>query len=117
MHCPFHVATEMVFEPRVDHGRRLRRKGPTINDVDLSFDMRSRLGIFRCPVPHCAQVAAPEYVAPEAKLCPRCGEKSDATKERQRHRDYTCINCMRIRNGYWERLREKRAARYAATGK
>lgn len=58
MRCPVHIAVEMRFVARpLKDAPRLRRKGPTLNDVDASFDVRKRPGILRCAVPGCARCA------------------------------------------------------------
>jgi len=122
-HCGVHVSVAMVFVPATLTVRHLRRKGPTINDADLSFDLRSRTGLWRCPVAGCARCAAPEAVTQERKPCPQCGAPPDRSARGWRATrlyDYRCKHCYNAaaqrtkRRG--EELRKKRKLRYALIG-
>jgi hypothetical protein len=121
-HCAFHLSVPLVFTPAAPRAAaRNRKRGVALNEASPDDEVIKRSGFWRCPVLlasglRCPHVAPSEYAAPEKKLCPRCGEKSDAPRTRTRLYDYTCINCTRKKNGYWERIKAKRKERYALTG-
>ena len=112
--CKDHPGVTMVFHAATPAGPRRHKASPE-EKCDISGIVHRRAGIYRCPVEGCPRVEAPGYVAPEAKLCPKCGEKSDAPSYRAKSGDHQCINCRRIAQGYWDQLRKKRKERYAET--
>lgn len=103
--CDVHLSVDMVYTTCQPIKMRNRKRGQGINEASLDEAVMRRKGIWRCPVRSCGRCAAPEDIKQTLKMCPKCGEPSDAPKYRQIIYDHRCKNCWRRAQ---ESAREKR---------
>jgi hypothetical protein len=100
--CAVHLSVDMVFLTYPRAKVRNRKRGKAINEASDGEAIVRREGLWRCPIPQCGRCSAPEDIPQPIKMCPRCGELSDAPKYRQAIYDHRCKKC-------WYRAQQKAA--------